>query len=80
MDRFDEAPLVEWFEEQLQHVDDGGFAREWSAEQSLDRPGLKRLYEKYEDSEFFEAEARTMERLNLSAAAEEMSDEPDADE
>jgi ketol-acid reductoisomerase len=75
MDRFDEAPLVEWFEEQLQHVDDGGFAREWSAEQSLDRPGLKRLYGKYEDSEFFEAERRTMERLNLSAAAESEPEE-----
>jgi ketol-acid reductoisomerase len=80
MDEFDESPLVDWFEEQLGHIDDGGFAREWSAEQSLDRPGLKRLMQKYEDSEFFEAEARTMERLNLSAAAEEMSDEPDADE
>ncbi len=67
MDRFDEGPLVEWFEAQLQQIDDGGFAREWSAEQSLDRPRLERLYEKYENSEFFEAERRTMERLNLGA-------------
>jgi ketol-acid reductoisomerase len=71
MDRFDEGPLVEWFEEQLQHIDDGGFAREWSAEQSLDRPGLKRLYGKYENSEFFEAEQRTMDLLNLSAPTDE---------
>lgn len=68
MDDFDEGPLVDWFEEQLGHIDDGGFAREWSAEQSLDQPGLKRLIQKYENSEFFEAEQRTMERLNLSAA------------
>ena len=66
LDAFDETPLVEWFEDQLAHIDDGGFAREWSAEQSLDRPGLKRLYEKYRNDEFFEAEQRTMARLNLS--------------
>jgi len=65
MDAFDETPLVEWFEEQLEHIDNGGFAREWSAEQSLDRPGLKRLYRKYENSDFFEAERRTMDRLNM---------------
>jgi ketol-acid reductoisomerase len=75
MDEFDEGPLVDWFEEQLAHIDNGGFAREWSAEQSLDRPGLKRLLEKYEKSDFFQAEQRTMERLNLSAAAEELNEE-----
>jgi ketol-acid reductoisomerase len=70
MDAFDETPLVEWFEDQLAHIDDGGFAREWSAEQSLDRPGLKRLYDKYEQSDFFEAEQRTMDRLNIGAGAD----------
>lgn len=65
MDGFDPEPLREFVEEQLEHIDNGGFAREWSTEQSLDRPGLKRLYAKYRDSEFFRAERETMEKLDL---------------
>lgn len=66
-DRFDPEPLREFYEEQLQGIDDGSFAREWSAEQSLDRPGLKRLYKKYRESAFFEAERGTMEKLDFGA-------------
>jgi ketol-acid reductoisomerase len=65
MDAFDPEPLRAFIEEQLRHIDNGGFAREWSAERSLDRPGLKRLYAKYRDSEFFQAERETRKRLDL---------------
>lgn len=64
-DQFDPEPLREFYEEQLQGIDNGSFAREWSAEQELDRPGLKRLYKKYRNSAFFEAERETMERLDF---------------
>lgn len=67
MDAFDEAPLVAWFEEQLAGIDGGEFAREWSAERAGDGSELERLYEQYENSAFFEAERRTMERLHLGA-------------
>jgi len=64
-DAFENEPLADFFEAQLRGIDTGAFAREWSAERSLDRPGLKRLYKKYRDHHFFEAERETMERLNL---------------
>jgi ketol-acid reductoisomerase len=66
-DQFDPEPLREFYEEQLQGIDNGSFAREWSAEQELDRPGLKRLYKKYRNSAFFKAERETMERLDFGA-------------
>lgn len=64
-DAFDHEPLVDFFEAQLRGIDTGAFAREWHADRSLDRVGLKRLYEKYHEDPFFEAERETMERLGL---------------
>lgn len=66
-DAFDREPLADFFEQQLRGIDTGAFAREWSVERSLDRPGLKRLYKKYREHPFFEAERETMERLGLGA-------------
>ncbi|MFC6993393.1 ketol-acid reductoisomerase [Haladaptatus sp. GCM10025707] len=56
-------PLKEFTEEQLRNIDNGSFVREWSAEQSLDHPGLKRLYKKQRNSDFVQAEQRTIEKL-----------------
>lgn len=64
-DRFDSTPIREFYEEQLQNIDNGSFARELSAERSLDRPGLKRLYKKYRESPFFQAERETMDKLDF---------------
>ena len=63
LDAFDEKPLVEFTESQLQNLDNGSFVREWSVEQSLGRPGLKRLYEKFEQSDYIQAERRTRNEL-----------------
>lgn len=70
LDEFDPSGIKTFIEEQLANIDNAGFAREWSAEQDLDLPGLKRLYDKYEDSEFIRDERRAMEQLGLGEAEE----------
>lgn len=67
MDAFDAEPMREFVEAQLKNIDNGAFAREWGTEQALGRPGLTRLYEKYRDAPFFEAERETMRRLGMLA-------------
>jgi len=62
-DAFDVDPLVDFADAQLRAIDNGAFVREWSTEQSLGRPGLKRLYERVAETDYFRAERRTRERL-----------------
>lgn len=64
LDEFDGEDLVKFTERQLRNIDNGSFVREWHAEQELGRPGLKRLYEKYRNTDYFEAERQTRERLH----------------
>ncbi|WP_254546836.1 ketol-acid reductoisomerase [Halomarina pelagica] len=62
-EKFDHEPLKAFVEERLREIDDGTFVREWSVEQRLDRPGLKRLYKKQRESAFIRAERETMAKL-----------------
>lgn len=61
----DFGTIKEFMKKQLNNIDTGKFAREWSSEQDQGRPSLKRLYKKYRNSNFIEDENRTMKRLNL---------------
>lgn len=70
LDEFDRSGIKSFIQAQLANIDNAGFAREWSTEQDLDLPGLKRLYEKYEDSAFIQDEKRAMEDLGLGQANE----------
>jgi ketol-acid reductoisomerase len=62
---FDREALVEFYETQLEGIDDGSFARELAAERSADRSELERLYEEFRETDFFEAERETMAKLDL---------------
>ena len=58
--------IKDFLSEQLRLIDNGTFAKEWTgSEQSLDRVGLKRLYNRFERKEFFEDEQKTMDALNF---------------
>ncbi|KXA92202.1 ketol-acid reductoisomerase [candidate division MSBL1 archaeon SCGC-AAA259E19] len=58
--------MIRFFmKKQLNNIDTGEFAREWSSEQKHGRSGLKRLYKKYRESKFIEDEQKTMKRLGL---------------
>jgi ketol-acid reductoisomerase len=70
IEEFDRSGIESFIASQLRNIDNAGFAREWSTEQDLDLPGLKRLYEKYENSEFVRDEQRAMEDLGLGGADE----------
>jgi ketol-acid reductoisomerase len=70
IDAFDRSGIESFIEEQLANIDNAGFAREWSTEQDLDLPGLKRLAERYENSDFIRDEQRAMEDLGLGQANE----------
>jgi len=70
IDEFDRSGIETFIETQLRNIDNAGFAREWSTEQDLDLPGLKRLYEKYEDSAFIRDERRAMDDLGLGQVNE----------
>lgn len=62
-EEFDHEPLKAFVEERLWEIDDGSFAREWSAERQRDGSRLERLYEKHRESEFVRAEQETMAKL-----------------
>lgn len=70
LDQFDRSGIESFIETQLENIDNAGFAREWSTEQDLDLPGLKRLYQKYENSEFIQDEKRAMVDLGLDQATD----------
>ena len=70
IDEFDRSGIESFIEAQLRNIDNAGFAREWSTEQDLDLPGLKRLFEKYENSAFIQDERRAMTELGLGQANE----------
>ncbi|KXA92146.1 ketol-acid reductoisomerase [candidate division MSBL1 archaeon SCGC-AAA259E17] len=57
--------IKKFMKKQMNKIDTGKFAREWSSEQEHDRPSFKRLYNKYENSDFIEDEQETMEKLGL---------------
>lgn len=63
--KLDYGTIRSFMKEQLNKIDTGKFAREWSTEQEHGRPSFKRLYKKYRDSKFIKDEQRTMERLGL---------------
>ncbi len=57
--------IRKFMRKQMDKIDSGDFAREWSTEQQNGRPRLKELYEKFSSSDFIKDEKRTMRRLGL---------------
>lgn len=61
----DYETIKRFMKKQLNNIDTGRFAREWSTEQEQGRPSLKRLYKKYRKFDFIQDEEKTMRRLGL---------------
>jgi len=68
INEFEPREIRSFIEAQLENIDNAGFAQEWSAEQDLDHPKLKRLHEKYESSAFIQDEQNAIENLGLDQA------------
>lgn len=64
------SEMKEYMKKQLDKIDNGNFAREWTTEQETGYPSLKRLYKKYWNSDFIKDEQKTMEKLGLKEEKE----------
>lgn len=62
---YDREPIKEYMREQLDGIDSGAFAREWTNEQQAGYPMLNRLYKRFNDSEMIQKEQETIEKLGL---------------
>lgn len=64
-DEVDYDDIKAFMKRQLNNISTGHFAREWSSEQEMGYPAFKRLFDKYEKSDFIQDEQMTMEKLGL---------------
>ena len=62
---YDREPIKEYMREQLDGIDSGAFAREWTNEQQAGYPMLNRLYKRFNDSEMIQKAQETIEKLGL---------------
>jgi ketol-acid reductoisomerase len=64
-DEFESQEIQEFMHKTYEELDNGEFAKEWTVEQEMGYPVLKRLYEKNRESEFIKIEQQTIEAFGL---------------
>lgn len=65
IEAFDGSPIKEYMEETLRQIQTGEFATEWTLEQQAGYPTMRKLREKYSDTEMIETEQATLDKFGL---------------